>query len=150
MADLRDEHREARDGGHRVAGARVGNDGRGDDHRAERADSDAFAVTVAPEPTRPPVLPLGSGTGLETMDMVSSALASEATVAAPTTGELPLLPAVSAVHYRADHEIARGGMGRIIAAEDRRPDGDAMVPPSPAPIVRGRYGARHVNPGNRV
>ena len=35
-------------------------------------------------------------------------------------GEPPLLPIVSDGHYKADREIARGGMGRIVAAEDQR------------------------------
>ena len=120
--------------------------------------SEGFAATVAPGPTRSPVLPART-TGLGTVDMeppalasgatvhvglsalasaapvhiglsalasaatvhmAPSALASEATVAAPTTGDIPPLPVVPAGHYRADREIARGGMGRIVAAEDLR------------------------------
>jgi tetratricopeptide (TPR) repeat protein len=81
--------------------------------------SDPFAATVAPDPRRPPVLPIGTTSWLATVDMLSPALASGTTVA-PTAGDVPVLPLVSASHYRPDREIARGGMGRIIAAEDRR------------------------------
>jgi serine/threonine protein kinase/tetratricopeptide (TPR) repeat protein len=89
-----------------------------DPQRAGR--SDAFAATIAPEPTRPSLLPIGTTSGLPTMDMGSPLLSSEVTLAAPTTGDLPPLPIVSALHYRPEREIARGGMGRIIAAEDHR------------------------------
>ncbi|HEX2686684.1 MAG TPA: serine/threonine-protein kinase [Kofleriaceae bacterium] len=97
--------------------------------------SDAFAATVAPVPTRPLGAPIALTSELATMDMESPARASRAsrashashashtseeTITAPTTGDLPSLPTVSALHYRPDHEIARGGMGRIVAAEDQR------------------------------
>jgi tetratricopeptide (TPR) repeat protein len=82
----------------------------------EANSSAAFAVTVAPA-TAPPVAPAGSG--VSTQLQVPS-LDAEATLDAPALGELPPLPPVSAGHYRADHEIARGGMGRIVAAEDQR------------------------------
>ena len=41
-------------------------------------------------------------------------------IAASAVGSLPPLPEVAATHYRIDREIARGGMGKIVAAEDRR------------------------------
>ncbi len=69
---------------------------------------DAFAATVAPQPTPPIDLPSGS------------ALDSQLTHDAPVAGALPPLPLVSDEHYKADKEIARGGMGRIVAAEDQR------------------------------
>ncbi|MEP6865820.1 MAG: protein kinase, partial [Deltaproteobacteria bacterium] len=47
-------------------------------------------------------------------------LSSDATMAAPVTGELPPLPEVPRALYETADEIARGGMGRIVAAEDRR------------------------------
>jgi serine/threonine protein kinase len=103
--------------------------------------SDAFAATVAPASTRRPVLPLGTTSGLATMDMGPPGLASEATLAAPTTGDLPPLPTVSAQHYRADREIARGGMGRIVAAEDHRLGRPVALKEllEPAPELLGRF-----------
>jgi serine/threonine protein kinase/tetratricopeptide (TPR) repeat protein len=83
----------------------------------DRAD-DAFAPTIAPSssnPTPPQKLPAGT--------MLSRAeLAVDATVAAPLAGDntLPPLPEVAKELYTTDKEIARGGMGRIVAAEDRR------------------------------
>ncbi|HUJ58133.1 MAG TPA: protein kinase [Kofleriaceae bacterium] len=71
---------------------------------------DAFAATIAPaSPTPPPPI--------TRMAFDSGA---DATVAAPAVGALPPLPEVAAALYRTDHEIARGGMGKIVAAEDRR------------------------------
>ncbi|MDQ3370692.1 MAG: serine/threonine-protein kinase, partial [Myxococcota bacterium] len=49
-----------------------------------------------------------------------SQLASQVTQAAALGGALPPLPLVDAAFYKADREIARGGMGRIVAAEDQR------------------------------
>ncbi|MEO6771791.1 MAG: protein kinase [Kofleriaceae bacterium] len=51
---------------------------------------------------------------------LANQLSSDATMAAPVTGELPPLPEVSRALYETAEEIARGGMGRIVAAEDRR------------------------------
>src|SRR4051794_34693982 len=51
---------------------------------------------------------------------LTNELSSDATMAAPVTGELPPLPEVPRVLYETGDEIARGGMGRIVAAEDRR------------------------------
>src|SRR5512140_2871618 len=82
--------------------------------------SDPFAATVAPASRLPPMLPVGTTTGGATVNMEPSALASGATVAAPAAGDLAPLPVVAAFHYRADREIARGGMGRIVAAVDHR------------------------------
>src|SRR5262245_52644787 len=101
--------------------------------------SAAFAVTVAPEapsepptdprstpiaptqtPPPPPVLPDGTTSGAVTRPRTWKDLESDATLDAPTSGDGPALPVVSAAHYRADREIARGGMGRIVAAEDQR------------------------------
>jgi len=80
----------------------------------------AFAATIAPAPSLPAVLPAGTASGVTTLRRTSPQLESGATLDAPGIPELPPLPTVSATHYRADREIARGGMGRIVAAEDRR------------------------------
>ena len=69
---------------------------------------EAFAATVAP------------GTVTPSEVRKASPLESDATLAAPTTGGLAPLPIVAHELYKADKEIARGGMGRIIAAEDQR------------------------------
>ena len=114
---------------------------------AQLAADDAYAVTIAPvsgSPAPPHDLPAGttpgSGTrqgpppgpgtrpgpapppahlraafdGLPTLD------GRGAPAGDPTSGEPPLLPIVLDAHYKADREIARGGMGRIVAAEDQR------------------------------
>src|ERR1043165_3276014 len=83
--------------------------------------SAAFAATIAPQtPLPPPLLPDGTTSGTVTRPRSWVERESDATHDAPASGELPLLPLVSAAHYRADREIARGGMGRIVAAEDQR------------------------------
>ncbi len=83
--------------------------------RAPSSSEDAFAVTVTPLPVLAPSPPskLPAGT-------FGTEVGSDATVAAPMVGALPPLPIVSDTLYRTDKEIARGGMGRIVAAEDRR------------------------------
>jgi serine/threonine protein kinase/tetratricopeptide (TPR) repeat protein len=103
--------------------------------------SAAFAATVAPEPTAPPVLPTGTASGNATLAMRPSALESEATLAAPVAGALAELPIVPAAHYRADREIARGGMGRIVAAEDQRLGRAVALKEllEPAPEQLGRF-----------
>jgi tetratricopeptide (TPR) repeat protein len=72
-----------------------------DDSGPKSSSSAAFAATVAP------TAPDGS-------------LAESQTIAAPVEAAEPALPQVAADHYGRDKEIARGGMGRIVAAEDRR------------------------------
>jgi len=102
------------------------------------ASSAAFAATIAPSdaPTPPTKLPDGTqaaakpahDSGLDatvaasTSSQRRSALDSgnDPTVAAPIEGSLPPLPEVAASLYQIDKEIARGGMGKIVAAEDRR------------------------------
>src|SRR5688572_25237087 len=87
--------------------------------------SAAFAATVAPEPSAlpepalpsgparrsgragpsaPPVLPVGTAAGLPTKILGSAPLDSQPTLDAATLGEAPLLPVVSASHYRAERE----------------------------------------------
>jgi serine/threonine protein kinase/tetratricopeptide (TPR) repeat protein len=103
----------------------------------------AFAATLAPE--RGPVLAEGSGDRPAELVLDEAALArasldrhaarpapsvaatrrirpleSEATLDAPVAGELPPLPIVPDTAYLAVREVARGGMGRIVAAEDQR------------------------------
>jgi len=67
--------------------------------------------------------------------------ASEATLAAPTAGEMQPLPIVSDAHYRPEREIARGGMGRIVAAEDHRLGRPVALKEllDPAPELLGRF-----------
>ncbi|MGE0547076.1 MAG: serine/threonine-protein kinase [Kofleriaceae bacterium] len=92
---------------------------------------DAFAATVGPDlPTPPTANPAGSRSTSEAER--ASELASGETLAAPSSrdstrelaavgaGGMPPLPVVTPAHYRTDNEIARGGMGRIIAAHDQR------------------------------
>jgi serine/threonine protein kinase/tetratricopeptide (TPR) repeat protein len=75
-------------------------------------DDEAFAATVAPQSTPQPPVKIPSGSKI-----VSGA---DATVAADLIGQLPPLPEVSSALYQTSGEIARGGMGRIVAAEDIR------------------------------
>src|ERR1700733_7768461 len=92
----------------------VPEDGAEDGDRAPKAKPDeAFAATIAPSTSDAPTPPLRS---------THVPLAVDATIAAglPLPPTQTPLPEVSASLYRTDHEIARGGMGRIVAAEDRR------------------------------
>ena len=96
---------------------------------------DAFAATVAPPPSKPPArepepeppaaLPTGTAQKARTRvgrptNPDALLLESQATMAAPLEGQLPELPTVSDAHYKSEREIARGGMGKIVAAEDQR------------------------------
>jgi serine/threonine protein kinase/tetratricopeptide (TPR) repeat protein len=97
---------------------------------------EAFAATIAPSMMPAPPAEMAAGTATrgapgdpEPSRVIRSEPASQrrhepiesdATMAAPVVGDLPPLPIVSDTHYKADKEIARGGMGRIIAAEDQR------------------------------
>jgi tetratricopeptide (TPR) repeat protein len=76
-----------------------------DDSGPKASSSAAFAATVAP--TSPERVAGGS-------------IAESQTIAAPIEPGQPALPEVAADHYGRDKELARGGMGRIVAAEDRR------------------------------
>ena len=78
------------------------------------AGEDAFAATIAPT-TEHPTPPAKLSASRKAVDA-----SVDATVAAPMVGALPPLPEVAHSLYRTDREIARGGMGRIVAAEDRR------------------------------
>ncbi len=80
------------------------------DPAAKPGGATAFAQTVPPADQPPARLPTGT----------AASVAHEATVAAPIEGGLPPLPEVSAQHYDPGKEIARGGMGKIVAAEDLR------------------------------
>src|SRR5688572_1945154 len=89
----------------------------------------AFAATVAPTTgtsTTPAKFPVAS---LPTVPKARSISEIEAlaTVAAPLStapdgaaAPRDTLPTVDDGHYRTEKEIARGGMGKIVAAEDRR------------------------------
>ena len=112
-------------------------------------DQDAFAATMAPTPSVAKIVPdplardlardgLPPGAASIPKDaqtpsfkkvvlgtakpppVVANDLSADATMAAPITGALPPLPEVARSLYQGDDEIARGGMGRIVAAEDRR------------------------------
>jgi serine/threonine protein kinase/tetratricopeptide (TPR) repeat protein len=114
--------------------------GRAPHRDPESSSSAAFAATVAPQTTArlgPPVLPVHTGP-LRTR---TAALDSETTLDAPAAADLPQLPVVSAAHYRADREIARGGMGRIVAAEDQRLGRRVALKEllEPAPEQLGRF-----------
>src|SRR4051812_2271356 len=82
----------------------------------------AFAATIAGGPTAPPAPPEGPGPTASAIvtRLVPSALDAAATLDAPIPGEPSLLPYVPMTNYRPEREIARGGMGRIVAAEDLR------------------------------
>lgn len=67
----------------------------------------ALAVTIAPI----------SESGMEETIAAPSSSGPTNPDARPLADELP---EVSASHYVAEREIARGGMGKIVAAEDRR------------------------------
>jgi tetratricopeptide (TPR) repeat protein len=71
-----------------------------DDAGPKSSSSAAFAATVAP--------------------IADASIGESQTMAAPVAGEQPPLPQVAADLYGRDKEIARGGMGRIVAAEDLR------------------------------
>jgi serine/threonine protein kinase len=81
------------------------------------SNDDAFAATVAPAPTIPAVPSKVMGSHSRES---AARIESEQTVAAPLEGGLPPLPHVARALYTLDKEIARGGMGRIVAAEDVR------------------------------
>src|SRR3569623_325578 len=107
-------------------------------------DDDAFAATVAPAPSvvpkiapvpvedpLSPSIPKDAQTPsfkkvvLGTREQkppppLANELSYDATMAAQVTGEEPPLPEVQRSLYETAEEIARGGMGRIVAAEDRR------------------------------
>jgi tetratricopeptide (TPR) repeat protein len=75
-----------------------------DDSGPKASSSAAFAATIAPTPPE---------------RIADGSIAESQTIAAPVASVQPL-PEVAADHYGRDKEIARGGMGRIVAAEDRR------------------------------
>ncbi|MDB4962009.1 MAG: serine/threonine protein kinase [Myxococcales bacterium] len=93
---------------------------------APGAADDAFAATIAPgvlppvvgTPTPvPPATPRIRRPAEMESDQTMAAPVTGATAAAASSGSLPF---VSQSLYKPDKEIARGGMGRIVAAEDQR------------------------------
>jgi serine/threonine protein kinase/tetratricopeptide (TPR) repeat protein len=104
-------------------------------------DFDAFGATMAPIPA--PVstgLPSAVGTPPpRTHNPVE--LGNDATMAAPVEGGMPPLPVIPTELYKPDKEIARGGMGRIVAAEDQRLGRPVALKEllEPAPDQRGRF-----------
>jgi serine/threonine protein kinase/tetratricopeptide (TPR) repeat protein len=81
------------------------------DPAPKASSSAAFAATIAPS-SDSPTPPHGTQHEHDS--------GNDATVAAPVEGTPSALPEVSSSHYVTEREIARGGMGKIVAAEDRR------------------------------
>ncbi len=82
---------------------------------------DAFAETIGPS-TEAPTIPQRGGHAPSTIaghDATIAATDSDGPRLIPGVNLHPL-PEVAAEHYRTDREIASGGMGRIVAAEDLR------------------------------
>src|SRR5215510_11075190 len=102
--------------------------------------SAAFAATIAGVPTSPPVVPEASQLNVVTRPF-GLGLDAETTIDAPAGADAALLPIVPAIHYRSEREIARGGMGRIVAAEDQRLGRPVAVKEliEPGPEHRGRF-----------
>jgi serine/threonine protein kinase len=104
------------------------------DQASKPRDDDAFAATIAPQPPPPSDLPIGTAppdsqtVRQSKRQRAVAAIESEATMAAPLSAivdgtgppELAPLPIVPEEHYKPGEEIARGGMGRIVAAQDQR------------------------------
>jgi serine/threonine protein kinase/DNA-binding SARP family transcriptional activator len=92
--------------------------------RAPVSAEDAYAATIPPlppPPSTPPRPPRRSAAqpGLAT-DSLPTLDVPPAEAGAAADASLPPLPIVSEASYKAEREIARGGMGRIVAAEDQR------------------------------
>ncbi len=73
----------------------------------------AFAETIAPSPSPE----------IATTETIAAPLSTTASASDVRTAHIVgdvALPEIADGLYRTDHEIARGGMGKIVAAEDRR------------------------------
>ena len=92
----------------------------GERPRPTSVAEDAFAETVAPMPSATPVPAARPTPPASPRSRSRDQLESDETMASPASGELPPLPEVLASHYKTDGEIARGGMGKIVSAEDLR------------------------------
>jgi len=111
------------------------------------AAEDAFAPTIAPaaRPSAAMTAPLRPAAVRSTL----TPLESDATLAAPVSvtsavpgaGTAPPLPIVPGEHYKPEKEIARGGMGRIVAALDQRLGRPVALKQllDPAPDQIGRF-----------
>jgi serine/threonine protein kinase/tetratricopeptide (TPR) repeat protein len=106
------------------------------DPELKPGSSAAFAQTIDPstgpsDPAPPKQRPLGTQ---------PASVGHEATVAAALEGGLPPLPEVSTTNYQQEREIARGGMGKIVSAQDRRLGRPValkqLLEPSPEQITR--------------
>ena len=84
--------------------------------------SAAFAATIVGGPTTPGPRPATPPPPAPAATRPPSAVSldNETTIDAPALADAVLLPIVPATHYRPEREIARGGMGRIVAAHDQR------------------------------
>src|SRR5262245_48194281 len=82
---------------------------------------DTIAAPISAEGSRQPASgPPKSGRGSVSRQLSESATIDPNAPAAETPIDLGALPEVDTDHYIAEHEVARGGMGRIVAARDRR------------------------------
>jgi serine/threonine protein kinase len=108
----------------------------------------AFAATIAGTPARPPAPeahppapPAHAPAASAVVTRPRDAVDPDATLDAPSGGEALLLPIVPATLYRPEREIARGGMGRIVAAEDQRLGRAVALKEliDPVPEQRGRF-----------
>jgi serine/threonine protein kinase/tetratricopeptide (TPR) repeat protein len=110
--------------------------------RMSMGADDAFAQTIAPVvlPALGTPAPAAPVTPATKPVRKLSEMESDQTMAAPVVGDLPALPTVPHSVYKGDKEIARGGMGRIVAAEDqrlRRPVAlKELIDPSPDQLGR--------------
>ncbi|MDX2094158.1 MAG: serine/threonine-protein kinase [Kofleriaceae bacterium] len=91
----------------------------GGDTPASDGGFDAFGATLAP--MAPPSTHVPQAVGTPPPRTARPAqIGDAATMAAPVEGGMPPLPIVPTELYKPDKEIARGGMGRIVAAADQR------------------------------
>jgi len=92
-----------------------------DKPRNKPSPEEAFAATMAPiAPSQRPTPPVLGTPRPRAMSELENQLTLDAPLAHLEATEPPKLPTVDDAHYINQSEIARGGMGKIVAAEDRR------------------------------